>query len=195
MDFNDLSSRLERIYTSLNERYDYNIDTNIKSEIITNGRYSKIHTHFGNKNFAELSNTIFGAIGAIADLKDHLVNKTSKKSVEDMINMSIELSLILDLNNKDKHGDPLTRTNRSGKNPNLANLCQGLSPAGRSKTFFTMTYDGQNINPGPRAGEFRIVTSADVVDQEGNVIMTLDKMLYGGIAEIEKFLSQHNLIV
>lgn len=192
MDFNDINLRLERLYTAVGEQYDYSIEKHIKHEIVSlGGTRKQSRITFGNNTPAEVFNKVFNVIHALAGLKDHLKTKMrrigqSPQKVEDFINGNRELSLVLDLDNQDKHGSPLTKTNRSGTNPQLVNLQQALSGDGHST--LSITFDGLTGEIASQDGPLKIVIIGDVIDESGNKIMALEHMLDFALKNVENFI-------
>jgi hypothetical protein len=196
MDFNDLNKRLARLYASLGQRYDDDIEKHIVQQTTTNdGRHFRHEVRFGASDAAERENKVMAAIGAVADLKDHLKRRSrGPRLVEDLINDSEVLSLIVDLHNKDKHGDPLSITHRSGRDPHIANVSQGLSPKkGQQKTSFSMRFDGVTSTLSELEGDFQIIIDADIVDGNGEKIMSLEVMLEQAMQQVEAFIDANDL--
>lgn len=204
MDFNDIDQRLERLYSSVSQQYDHDIEANIKEEtLIRDDGIHELHISFGNDNKAEIENKILNVIHGIAGLKDHIKNKLSKtdrdpKSFEDLISDTKELSIVIDIDNMDKHGDPLTISNRSGLSPHLSNLQQALSPSSnQSKTSFAMrsTFNGGKPSAiSEMSGDFRIVITGDVIDGNGLQVMSVPDLLMNSMSVIEEFIDENELL-
>ena len=80
MDFNDINSKLKRLYSLLDEQFstDFTNNTNDSDEILPNGRF--IHrVTFGNNDLEKNQNIIMNVIHSIASLKD-IINRKLKNS-------------------------------------------------------------------------------------------------------------------
>jgi len=124
-----LKSRLERVHRAFEKT-----ESTDFSEVKTSTS-SNLHGNFffsidfsGEKTTEELENVIHTLIANIGSIKDHLKKwcKTNNKvfNGDNLINSNINVSIIHDLWNSDKHDE---NTNRSKKNPGLENLNQSLS--------------------------------------------------------------------
>jgi hypothetical protein len=146
---------------------------------------------FGGLSEEELVNKIMMILYNLASLKDHLKNalKSAGKDpriVEDAINASRHLQVLVDIVNQDKHGTPL-RSARSGLDPRLTRCHQsihcesGIQPG---------SFAGVSIDP--EKGEFSIVggthftISAFVVDNNDMFIFTLDELVETAYLEFDK---------
>lgn len=196
MDYNDTNSRLERLYLSINQKFEDDVFEHIQTRQITEGNQVTISVTFDAKhNENETINRINTIVSNLANLKDHLKVKLSKKredpqKIEDEINNSIELQLILDLNNQEKHGYPLTKTRRSNKDPKITNISKAISPKPNVKpTAFIR-------NPVTGAGytnNMAIVITADVVDNQGNLLYDLSNLIDKSLSIWESIITKYNL--
>lgn len=200
MDFNDLDAKLKRLYVALGERYDQDISSNITDSLNSfgDGRFEHRVT-FGKNKPEENENVIMNAIHLIGSLKDIIKAKLQDSDqevqmYEDLINDNLALALITDLDNKDKHGDPLTHSSRSNKNPKIVNIQQGLRGKGITRIAFKTDLLTGETTLSESKGDLKIVTFAEVVDSEGNILMPFDKMLDESLELVEKFLKSHNLL-
>lgn len=199
MDFNDLNSRLKRLNLALDKRYEQDIKPQVNISRKVAGDIHEIGFSFGAMDETEMIERVFNVINNIAGLKDHLKNKLESvgkdpKSVEDMINASKALSLILDLWNQDKHGYPLKKTNRSNLNPQIVNVDQGLvisNSSNKASVSFKITEDSASYTSSENAA---IAISGDVVDGSGKFIISVENMFRHAIIDLENFLKTHSLI-
>ncbi|HWZ65387.1 MAG TPA: hypothetical protein VNX65_01155 [Patescibacteria group bacterium] len=197
MDFNDINIRLQRLYVTIGEQYDYSIEKHIKHEVVSlGGTRKQARITFGNSSQVEILNKVFNVIHALAGLKDHLKTRMTQigknpKEVEDLINETQELSLVIDLDNQDKHGSPLTKTNRSGKQPRLANLQQALSGDGPST--LSITFNGMTGQIASQDGPLKIVIIGDVMDGSDSKIMPLEQLLDKALKSLEDFISSNEI--
>lgn len=200
MDFNDLNSKLKRLYSALGEQYSEDISSNIidTRTFSPDGKFEH-RTTFGSNDPEENQNLVMNAIHLVASLKDTIKNKLDSTGVdpqayEELINNNLSLSLVTDLDNKDKHGDPLTHASRSNKDPRIVNIEQSLRGRGKTNVSFTTDFTTGKTSLNSVEGNVKIVVVADVIDSSGNIIMPMDKMLEESVSSIERFLSNHRLL-
>jgi len=197
MNFNDVQSRLKRIYSSINARLDSEIGKHINIKN-TNG-WTMVSFDKENDESINLNN-IMVIIDNLAKLKNHLINiiysnkkptKGQTNIIEDTINNSLSLQLVMDLSNQDKHGSPLTKTNRSSKNPQIKNVRSSLRLTGHDgqPSKFTMSPITGKINS---EGDCKIVINADIMDECGKKIMDVDKLIDGATLEWEKTIEKYH---
>lgn len=201
MDYNDIHSRMERLYASIDERFDKDIEKHVKrfrteEDTPTGNKLLKIGVSFNNKNNEAVArNKIFTIIDNLAKLKDHLKNKMASKGLEKNkieleINSSIDLQLIMDISNQDKHGSPLTRTNRSGKNPQIQNVTSLLRVSGQSSVkinpFWTKSVQVEQ-------GNADVKIDADITDGNGDKLCSLDQLIDNATLRWEEIIRKYNL--
>ena len=198
MDFNDLNSRLKRLSVALGKRYELDIKSQVKiARKVTSGKHA-VEFSFGTLDETEMIERIFNVINNIAGLKDHIKNKLRSKNkdpklIENMINNSDVLKLIMDLWNQDKHGYPLTKKNRSKRNPKIININQGLtiSRGKKASVSFSITANCASYASSENAA---VVISGEVVDETGSFIISVENMFKQAITDIENFIKSQNLI-
>ena len=203
MDINDINLRVKRAYKTINERYENDINSALKVNLNQKGKIFSVT--FGNHDDAELHNIVFNQISAIASFKDHLKNYLKKNNkdpqiIEDAINNNLELQLIVDLWNQDKHGSPLSRPSRSNKNPKIKGLKQGLTIKDISKGKGTITFSPISLD---RPDSMKNMTAevdntivkviGDVVDEKENKLMTLDEMIDRSLTIWEKIIRDNGI--
>lgn len=195
MDFNNVKFRLERIYSSINERFKENLEDLIEIKTKSNGFFHTYEISFSKgQSDAKTANQIMMIIYNIASLKDHLKNKLreNKKVIETEIKKSLHLQIILDLVNPDKHGYPATKHRHSKKDPIIKNVRHSmkLSTSGKSSSHFM-------INPFTgdfeTQGDCTIMIDADIVDKNGDQIFTLNELVSGAIAKWEEIIKKYNI--
>ena len=196
MDFNDITSRLERIYVSVKSKIDYDLEKNIniKTESQANS-YSLMGT-FDKGSIAEKENKILIIIHNLANLKDHLKQIMQskggdKQKIEDEIDASPALQIIIDLANSEKHTYP-TRSNRSGLNPKLDEIHSFMSLSVSSPeevSSFTFNPYGSF----QATGDVGVNISADILDEHNNKIMTLDEHIEKSIIKWEEIITKYDL--
>ena len=183
MDFNDIKTRLERTLSSLNARFDDNVEERIKITYVQSDHSIGMMVKFGNDDTKNILNKIFMILHNLASLKDHLKNCLKSKGydqniVETEINGSLHLQVLIDIVNQDKHGYPLTRTKRSGKNPvikdpkQVLKLSTGTEPHSSARFVMSLDDGSYQIN-----GQSTIAINADVCDDQGNILFGLDELV------------------
>jgi hypothetical protein len=193
MDFNNISERLNRLYSSLGEIR----DTNWQSKVNW-GPGDGPDISFGSQDVHENEQKIFNVIHGIANFKDNLKNKLSSlalspKLVETEIDNSIYLQLIADLSNQDKHGYPLTKTRRSGKDPLLANVQSALriQEIEIGSIMLAVNFETGVLSiPGSQG---TIIINGDIVDGNSTLVCDIDSMLDNAIMTWETFIAKHRL--
>jgi len=200
MDFNNLNSRIIRLYKSLGKHYDKDIRSSMRIDREITGDIHSISISFGAQDEFDLTNVVMETIGGIADLKDHLKNKLKGKNqpiqlVEDLINNSLELALITDLNNQEKHGYPLRQKSRTKLNPRILNLSQGLGVKGGETGSVQFTITSESAKYKSASDNMVLLITGQVVDDKDNFIITLDEMIVKAIIDIENFTKVHDLLI
>lgn len=199
MDFNDITIRLKRIYSSIDARFDYDIDKHINIEKESTPTQKSIKVSFDKQtNESDALNKIVTIIDNLAKLKDHLRNRlftngVNPQIIENEINNSFHLQIVLDLSNQDKHGSPLTRTNRSNKNPQIENVesaMQLTSSQGQASFFIMDPITGEYKTQ----GDCKVVIMADILDDQKNKLMGIDELIDGAISQWERIIKKYNII-
>jgi hypothetical protein len=199
MDYNDIKTRLERVYSSIKSRFDNDVIKHQKVERNITETVASFKISFDKGlNASDAENKIFTIIHNLANLKDNLKKSLydsggNEQDIENEINSSLHLQLILDLSNQDKHGYPLTKTKRSLKDPQIKNIAQSLS-LGSSGPNSSSSY---SINPftgqSTMSGDCKTVINAEIVDSSGNLIIHLDELINASIAKWEEVIKKYNI--
>jgi hypothetical protein len=173
MNYNDIKSRLDRTLSSLNTRFDEDIDYHTNIEFWENGKGLSIT--FGNLDEAEVLNRIMTILHNLASLKDHLKNCLQSKGhnpqiVEHEINNSLHLQVLIDIINQEKHGSPLKRP-RSNKNPVIRYPEMGYRP------FFKVGGSVMDEIPEDYEGPGSMVITALIKDENENLLFRLDELV------------------
>ncbi len=124
MNYNNIKSRLKRTFTSLDDRFDENVDQHANIEPWENGMGES--WTFGSSDNESLLNKVMIILHNLASLKDNLKNSLKKNGlspqiVEEEIKNSVHLQVLIDIVNQDKHGSPL-RNPRSNMSPYISDL-------------------------------------------------------------------------
>jgi len=193
MDFNNIKKRIERIYASINERFDNDLEKHINIEKKVTDSFQSFKVSFDKKQKeAEISNKIISIIHNLANIKDNLKNKLKGRGddpnlIEQEINNSLPVKIVIDLSNQEKHGYPLTKYIRSYKNPQICNIESILRISNGEFMFDPIT---EQINSSGGCG---IAIKADINDGQGNFICRLDKLIDDVIVEWGKIINKYNI--
>ena len=180
MDYDDINSRLKRLYLSLGQRFETNIFEHEQSKVARDGNKVTVTISFdGKHDVDETRNRINTIISNLANLKDHLKTKLKQKGgnpqeIENEINQSLPLQLVLDLNNQEKHGYPLKETKRSKKDPKIINVSKGISSIpGMNATRFIR----DSITGAGHTDNMAVVITGEVVDGQGNLLYSFNDLI------------------
>ncbi len=195
MNYNDVQDRLKKIYASVGEQFTYGhaaletTHTEVKSE----GKERSISISFFNPDDEpKVLNQIDSVISNLANLKDCLKGKMKQRGddpgmIENEINNSPYLQITLDLSNQEKHEYPLTRTNRSKKNPLIQNVGRALSPSNKPDNVRYERSDGSAMM------NMMVKITADINDSQGNLLYRLDDLVEGALGTWEQIIKKYNI--
>ncbi len=195
MNYNDVKVRLEKIYASIGEQFFYGqaaLDTT-HTELKSEGKERSVSISFFNPDDEpRVLNQIDSVILNLANLKDCLKRKMEQRGddqevIEDEINNSPYLQITLDLSNQEKHGYPLTRTNRSEKNPLIQNVSRALSPSNKPDNIRYERSDGSAIM------NMMVKVTADINDSQGNLLYRLDDLVEGTLGAWEQIIKKYDI--
>lgn len=198
MDFNDITTRIKRLYASIDFIYTDEVISNTKIERKIDDNSFHMRVSFGSSSEDENMGKVMNVIHNLANLKDNLKNKLSSmqldpRLVETEIDNSFYLQLIIDLSNQDKHGYPLTKRSRSLKSPLIRKI----------RSFLRSSVDLDNNSAGilgfPSgqvflAGYNKIVIDAEITDENGNLLCSLDDLITQATAQWENFIKTNNCV-
>lgn len=193
MNYNDVNIRLKRIYASIDRknRYGGEVLSGMHTDKIEepSGK-SMITVSFGNDT--EALNQIHEVISNLANLKDCLKDRMveqgkEEKLIEEDIDRSPALQLVLDLSNQEKHGYPLKRHRRSKKDPQIKNIRFGMSPSNKPNNVTYSASDGSS------ALNVMVSIHADIVDCNGIHLYAFDKLVEQAIADWELTIKKYQI--
>ncbi len=195
MDYNDINLRLKRLYQSLEQRFETDVFGSTQTKHTKEGKTFSVTISFDAKyDEHETFNRINTIISNLANLKDHLRARLKAqggdpKRIEDEINESPPLQLVLDLSNQEKHGYPL-KTRRSKKDPKIINVSKGISakPGVRATGIITDPITGAS-----HSNNMVVVITAEVVDGQGKYICSLNDLVDRSLAAWEAVIAKYNL--
>jgi hypothetical protein len=187
MDLDSTQLRLNQVLIALNNSkethkqlkskrriYPYKAKDNFEMEII-----------FGEKEQDEAVYHLYSIIQCLGNVKDiikvSLVRKgLNSRIIEDRIDESKYLKILMDLNNEHKHGFPLKNGYRSSGKPIIVEIQQGLSiPPGKTVEIIAH-YDTGQVELDKAC---TISITAKVVDRNGDYYFTLDELIENSISE------------
>lgn len=182
MDFNAIEERLKRTLSSLNGRYTDDLERSIITNNVKDGNKTIFSASFGKSSLSEIENKVLIILHNLASLKDNLKNCLQRnghdpKVVEAQIDSSLHLKVLIDLVNEEKHGYPLTKSNRSLKGPVVKNVRQSVAvypDSGAQGALFFVTQDGGS---GTINGKSVMFIDADIYDSGGSYLFSLDELV------------------
>lgn len=195
MDYNDFAMRLKRTLTSLNGRFNEDI-----AVYVTHGQDDEDSFFFiqaGNDDNETIINKLFIILYNLSSLKDNLKNCLKNKGinpqiVEDEINSSLHLQVLIDIINQEKHGYPLKKSNRSNKNPLIKHAKQSIvvmtsssEPASSAGIFF----NEKELNI---TGDTKTTLSAMIFDDKDNFLFRFDELAETCFEKFEQLAKKHN---
>ncbi|MBP9821506.1 MAG: hypothetical protein KBC98_01315 [Candidatus Pacebacteria bacterium] len=197
MDYNDVNLRLKRLYLSIDRQYEIDVLQHMRTrtERKEGGKVTVTIDFKAKHDDNETINRINSIIAGLANLKDHLIIKLKLQGgnpldIENEINQDLPLQLILDLNNQEKHGYPLTKNRRSEKDPKIINISKAISPKpGVKATAFIR----DPITGAGATNNMTIAITAEVVDGQGNLLYYLSDLINKSLKSWEAIIVKYNL--
>jgi hypothetical protein len=196
----DLISRVQRLYTAIEETEETDISKFMPTVTSDGKRVCFYYDWRGGRSDAELANTIHILIYNIANLKDLLKkwadqNGKDKTKVYDAFKNSLALRIIKDLSNNDRHGyDPKKRGN-SGKSPRVDNIntVMQMTPKPEKGSSISLTFNRQDIPRIVGSGTAKVIITGDILDRDGNKIGDLHKTVLEAVKVWESVLDDFDV--
>jgi len=193
--------RINRIYAAIGaiEEDDLN---KLKATVIQTDKIKAVFQDF-RAGFTddELLNQAHTAIHNVANLRDHLRrwaahNGREKAKVDQTVDNCLELQIIKDLSNNDKHGYPPRDGGRSGKCPQLIEINREmrLQTQARKGSMIGMTIGRGGVPQSIGDGAAKAVVTGDVVDNDNNRIGDLYDIANKAVEAWESLLADFGLI-
>jgi len=191
----ELLQRISRIYSSIGDVEE--ADPNkLKAAVISTNEITAVFQNFrGGLTNAKLSNLVHILIGNIANLHDHLRkwakdNGKDKEKVTEAFTQSLELKIIQDLSNNDKHGYP-PHESKSGKYPQLVKIkcIMQLKTQAKKGSTSGMTLGADGVPKFFGDGTAKAIITGDVVDNKNNRIGDLHKIATKAVEAWEQLLA------
>lgn len=169
--------RIGRIYTAIDSTEEDD-PRELKAVFTQTEKIKAMFQDFrGGLSDDDLSNQAHSVIHNIANLRDHLRRWAShhhqdKNKVDQAIDNSLELLIISDLSNNDKHGYPPRDGGRSGQCPQLTgiNRVMRLQTQPNKGSEIGMAIGANGVPKFFGDGVAKAVVTGDVVDNDGNRI-------------------------
>ena len=184
-------TRIRRVYAALDSLEEFDM-SQLKAHIFESDRFWGVFQDFtGGLGPDQLTNLVQSAIYNVAHLRDPLKGYAERKGkpvkdVEEAVEESEGLRIVVDLSNLDKHEE--LRKSRSGKSPRLTNINRVLrlvAQPGRG-VGLTLNRDGTPRILG--GGSASAVIVADVVDGSGMKLGELGAFLEAALLAWESLL-------
>jgi hypothetical protein len=194
MDLNDIRQRLELLAVSLKRQNKPPSTTHRERPVAGSPDKTDIIVRFGTRSQPELVSDVNSLLGEFAALKDIIGRRLKDlgrdpQLIEDLMNRSLHLQLMLDLNNEVKHGYPLRRY-RSGVQPVISELGEGLHVPAGTKLEVEIDVPSMATTVGP--GPFVTVTGR-IRTRDGKEICTLGKLVDSCLEAYEGFIRDQGL--
>jgi hypothetical protein len=194
-----IGQRISRIYAAIGaiEQADPHM---LKATVIQTNKIRAVFQDFrGGFSDDELSNQAHTVIHNIANLRDHLgrwaaQNGQDKTRVDQTIDNCLELQIVQDLSNNDKHGYPPRDGGRSGKCPQLIEINRVMRLQTQSKKGSGMTIDMGSVPKFIGDGSAKAVVTGEVVDNARNRIGDLHQIVNKAVEGWERLLADFGLI-
>lgn len=193
--------RINRIYAGIGaiEEDDPN---KLRATVIQTEKFMIMEQDFrGGLSDDELLNQAYTVIHNIANLRNHLLrwavqNGHDKRKVDQAVKNCLELQIIKDLSNNDKHGYPPRDGGHSGKCPQLVEINRVMRLQTQAKKGSRV---GMTLGPGglPRFigdGTAKAVVTGDVVDSDNNRVGDLYDIVNKAVEAWEDLLRKFGLV-
>lgn len=201
MQSNIIDEKLNRIYASIGIIKEDNINK-VKPKFIKEDNQLTITFDFmGDMSDADIVNNAQLLIHNIASLKYHLIrlfrkNQYDDKVIIDTFSNSLELKIIEDLWNNDKHGYPPRNGGHTGISPKLENIVRVLqmrtNPEKGASLGIFINMQGEIQKTG--SGAHAVIITGDIMDANGIKIGDLYEMALNAVLTWEDLLSHYNII-
>jgi len=171
-----VESRLRRIYAAINATKEFDM-ARLPARVFRSEKAVGVFQNFaGDMTEPEMANAAHSVIHNIANLHDHLkrwvaTGGSDKAIIDRAFDSSIDLRIIKDLSNNDKHGYPPRDRGHSGRSPKLTNIRgQMRLTAKGGGGWVTMMLGSGGVPKISGDGTAVAVITGDVVDEDGSMI-------------------------
>jgi hypothetical protein len=140
----------------------------------------------------KILNQINNIILNLANIKDCLKQKLTERGddpqiIENEINNSIYLQVIIDLSNQEKHGYPLIKNRRSKKDPLIKNIGRSLTVSNKPDNIRFEKNDGSAIQ------NMMISIDADIVDSANNLLCRIGDLVENALNAWNTIIQKYNI--
>lgn len=197
----EVEERIARMYAAVGAVQETD-PKKLRARVVETPKFRMLEADFrGGLNDEELANSAYSLVNNIASLRDHVrrwarKNGRDKAEVNAFIDTSMDILIMRDLANNDKHGYEPNGRSYSGKNPRLIEVERVLQLSTRaekgSRIGMTFAADGTPRFLGD--GSAKAVITGRVIDNEGNTIGDLSKIADQAVADWEKFLVDFGVV-
>ena len=199
MSLESLLTKIQRLHSAVGSATELDISKFPPTVVQDAGGLVSVHQDFnGGLTQADLLNLAYQVIRSIADLKDHLracarTHHHDLADVERTIDGCLDLALMIDLANSDKHsGMPRLADQRSKRSPRLVEVKRVMQVVLRNAqpgTVFGLRLTPQGAIPaGPGAAS--VVVTGDIIDDKGTSIRVLPHAQQTAIEAWEQLLTR-----
>ncbi len=193
--------RINRIYAAIGA-IEEDDPKKLKATVIQTDKIKAVFQDFrGGFSDDDLSNQAHSVIHNIANLRDHLRrwashNGHDKTKVDQAVDNCLELQIIKDLSNNDKHGYPPRNGGHSGTCPQLVeiNRPMRLQTQAEKGSMVGMTLGAGGVPRFIGDGTAKAVVTGDVVDNDNNRIGDLYDIANKAVEAWETLLADFGLI-
>jgi hypothetical protein len=196
-----IRERITRIYAAIGT-IEITDPQKLKATVIQTEKINAVFQDFrGGLSDAELSNHVHTVIHNVANLRDHLrrwaaQNGQHTANIDQTVDNCLELQIMHDLSNNDKHGYPPRDGGRSGKSPQLIeiNRVMRLQTQAKKGSMIAMTIGTGGVPKFIGDGSAKAVVTGDVVDNAKTRIGDLYEIANKAIAAWERLLVDFGLV-
>ena len=197
----ELLKRMWRIYSSVGAAEETDRNKFEANAFIIDGCKVIWQDFLGGSTEEELSNLVHTLIHNIANLPNHLKqwakrNGKDETRLKKVLDQSIELQIIIDLSNNDKHGYPPRAGGKSKKSPQLVSVNRVMELKTQAKknsnVGMTLGTDGKPNIYGDGSG--KVIINGDVIDKEGNRIGNLYEIERKAVETLEQIMVDYELL-
>jgi hypothetical protein len=193
----ELQNRVRRIYAAIGDAEEIDL-SQFQPEIGISDNCVSVYQDFrGGLSDEQISNIAHSAIHNLANLRDHL-RRWARRSgynpdrINQAVDKSFELQVLIDLSNVDKHGYESHDTNHSGRAPKLSevNRVMMLSTGSQPNSSAVLTLTPKPVARFMGTGSAKVVVTGTIVDKTGLLIGDLHSFLEKGTEVWEGLLAE-----
>ena len=193
--------RIGRIYAAIGSTEEDD-PLKLKATVIQTEKIKAVFQDFrGGFSDDDLSNQAHSVIHNVANLRDHLRRWAShhdqdKNKVDQAIDECLELQIVKDLSNNDKHGYPPRDGGHSGRCPQLLEISRvmRLQTQPKKGSMIGMTIGARGVPKFLGDGTAKALVTGDVVDNDGTRIGDLYDIANKAIDAWESLLVDFGLV-